>query len=253
MDESLKDTISAGLLRITRMRIMTMSKMLSLPTPPDLNDWSDQQMQDFIKEHRAAVDMVEKAQALVEAQAKAIQVREQRIQEQRMWGLRVDKRLSETLGARYLTYEIDAIPKREALLKATSFIITGQRGAGKSMALTYALQERAVNMGRHDVTEIEAYKAPVLFTLFHNGGYPKEDAELFAIDDVGTEYGEPFALSQFQALVEFRYSHLLPMLITTNMTKVEFNNRAGWERISDRLLQMCSWIVFTGGSRRGLA
>lgn len=247
------DAINASLLRITRMRIMTLSKMLSLPTPPDLNDWSDQQMQDFITEHQAAVDVIEKAQALAEAEAKVIQDRDQRRHEEEVWKVKADARLSETLGGRYLAYDYDGIPKREVLLKTPSFIISGQRGAGKSMALTYALQERAVNLWKHDVTEIEAYKAPVLFTLLHNGSYPKEDAALFAIDDLGTEYGEAFALSQFGALVEFRYSHLLPMLITTNMTRSEFLNREGWERISDRLLQMCSWIVFTGGSRRGLA
>jgi DNA replication protein DnaC len=197
--------------------------------------------------------VVEKAQAAVEAKVREIDERNRQELEQKLWVLKVNKRLSETLGARYLTYDDAAIPKREALLKATSFVITGQRGAGKSMALTYALYERAVAMWKHDVTEIEAYKAPVLFTLLHNGSYPKEDAALFAIDDLGTEYGETFALSQFGALVEFRYSHLLPMLITTNMTKVEFLNRVEWERISERLLQMCSWIVFTGGSRRGLA
>jgi DNA replication protein DnaC len=70
------------------------------------------------------------------------------------------------------------------------------------------------------------------------------------IDDYGVEYVEPFALSQFELLVERRYARHLITIVTTNIPKASFKTRKGFERIESRLLKRCNWVEFIGEDRR---
>jgi hypothetical protein len=160
-------------------------------------------------------------------------------------------------GSRYLHCDPALVQKKAMLDKASSVILAGPKGTGKTTAMAYlarTLTERACMDVEHSLKRaslVAFWRSAGIFTTLHNGGtIDNQDARYFFVDDFGREYVEPFALSQFEELVEYRYGRELPIIMTTNLSWTDFKARAGFERVTDRLLEMASWINFTGESMR---
>ena len=76
--------------------------------------------------------------------------------------------------------------------------------------------------------------------------------KLLVIDDLGAERESSFALEQVYSVVDARYKNRQPLIVTTNLTLDEIKNpkNMDYQRIYDRILEMCTPVNFTGDSRR---
>jgi DNA replication protein DnaC len=110
-------------------------------------------------------------------------------------------------------------------------------------------------------------KVPVLMTSFSKiikqiTGMRAEDKidylnsinryDLLILDDLGAERESKYALEIVYDVVDSRYKSGKPMIITTNLTMAEMKNpiNMDYQRIYDRILEMCMQIHFEGESRR---
>lgn len=75
---------------------------------------------------------------------------------------------------------------------------------------------------------------------------------LLVLDDLGAERGSDYALETVYMVIDERYKSGLPLIITTNLSLKALNNPQSMEyqRIYDRVLEMCTPICFKGESRR---
>lgn len=110
-------------------------------------------------------------------------------------------------------------------------------------------------------------KIPVLVTSFSKllaavtGMYSEDrihyleslsEFKLLVIDDLGAERQSEFALEQVYSVIDQRYKSKLPIIITTNISMEELKNpkNMDYQRIYDRVLEMCVPMHFTGESMR---
>jgi DNA replication protein DnaC len=134
-------------------------------------------------------------------------------------------------------------------------LLWGNTGTGKTYAaacIANALMDQAV---------------PVLMTSFPRvlanitGLFGDERAEyiddltgykLLVIDDLGAERQSEFALEMVYSVVDLRYRAKKPLIVTTNLTLEEIKNprNMDYQRIYDRILEMCVPIHFVGESKR---
>lgn len=76
--------------------------------------------------------------------------------------------------------------------------------------------------------------------------------QLLVLDDFGAERDSGFALETVYSVIDARYKQKLPMIVTTNLTRDELKNPKdmAYQRVYDRVLEMCVPIKFEGTSRR---
>ena len=103
---------------------------------------------------------------------------------------------------------------------------------------------------------------PALITSFPrilNAGWDKREiAEqmhqypLLVIDDLGAERESDYALETVYMVIDERYKARKPLIVTTNLTLEEICKPTSmdYQRIYDRILEMCVPVVFQGGSIR---
>ena len=181
--------------------------------------------------------------------------------------------LKDLFGSRYLSrYKESEVAKREQIDKQLNilftqdkgFILSGDVGVGKTMALIYIYRQiikylskearetqdaYLYQLNRYS-SKIQFFFAPELFSKLHIGG-KISISQYILIDDLGREYSEPFALERFECLIEDVYRNKnVNLIITTNLNLSQFKNRNGWLRIVDRLREICSWVDIKGKSRR---
>jgi DNA replication protein DnaC len=152
----------------------------------------------------------------------------------------------------------------QAFDKGIGFILSGDVGVGKTMALIYAYKKIIEFAGKVDKEKRDGYKyrvstytpliqyyfAPELFSMLHQGVKPVIRKFMF-LDDLGREYAEPFALERFECSIEDIYKNeAVRVILTTNLTLNQFRMREGWARITDRLMEICSFLEVKGSSRR---
>lgn len=171
-----------------------------------------------------------------------------------IWVDQARKQCLDVYGERYLTCDPGKLLKRDQLDKATSLILAGNVGTGKTTSMIYHVQRLAERMAMDPKHHWEqplfaCYRTSTLFDILFDGdnATPWEalNAQYLVLDDVGREYSSPFPLHRFEELVEARYADRLGFIITTNMDKATFLAREGWDRIADRLVEVCSWIDVT--------
>jgi hypothetical protein len=170
-------------------------------------------------------------------------------------GPEINKHIADMLGIGYLDYKVSMVQQREEILKSNSLIISGGIGTGKTMALAWRCKtlamEQAVMVDYERIEDLlQVWPSGELWNRLHKGEPVGEDAAIMGIDDYGTEYVEPFALSQFELLIERRYARKHITIMTTNIAKAAFKTRKGFERIESRLLKRCAWVEFIGEDRR---
>lgn len=85
---------------------------------------------------------------------------------------------------------------------------------------------------------------------------PMYEAEVLVIDDLGTERSTEWAVERVHEVIEYRYSHQLPMVITSNSDLAElaehystFDAHAG-PRIASRLAEACRIVRVRAGDHR---
>jgi len=77
-------------------------------------------------------------------------------------------------------------------------------------------------------------------------------AEVLFIDDLGTEYekvGSDFIWTAFQAIFDYRWENMLPIMVTTNMAAPELAKRYG-DRVLSRWRGSCKMLALSGDDRR---
>lgn len=77
-------------------------------------------------------------------------------------------------------------------------------------------------------------------------------AKLLIIDDLGAERNTDFALEKMYSIIDSRYSAGLPMILTTNLdlTEMQQCKDIRYQRIYERVLEVCYPVKFMGISRR---
>jgi len=136
-----------------------------------------------------------------------------------------------------------------------SMLLLGPTGTGKTHQAYGAIRELAVTgvAARWVVTTT----ADMYAALRPRHGIDSEaefrryrDARILLIDDLGadrkpTEFTEEVNFR----LINWRYEHQLPTLITSNLVRKEIAERLG-DRVTSRLIEMCEPVVFKGPDRR---
>ena len=76
--------------------------------------------------------------------------------------------------------------------------------------------------------------------------------DLLIIDDLGIERNTDYALEQVYNIIDARYRHNRPLIVTTNLTLDELKTPSdtAHKRIYDRVLEMCLPVKFTGENLR---
>lgn len=112
---------------------------------------------------------------------------------------------------------------------------------------------------------IERYTIPVIVTSIPrilNQVFATEDKNayiselanipLLIIDDLGAERETDYALEQVYAVIDERYKANKPLIVTTNLTFEQLKNPTDirYQRIYDRIIEMCVPFNLTGASRR---
>lgn len=82
-----------------------------------------------------------------------------------------------------------------------------------------------------------------------------QEFPLLVLDDLGAERQSQFALETVYTVIDNRYKAKLPIIVTTNTPVAELRNAPNmdYQRIYDRILEMCVPLHFTGDSLRKAA
>lgn len=143
-------------------------------------------------------------------------------------------------------------PEMEA--ENSGLLLWGNTGNGKTYAAA-CIVNYLIDMG-----------IPAMITSFPrilNAGWDKTQIaeelryyRLLVIDDLGAERCSDYALETVYMIVDERYKAKKPLIVTTNLTLDELckPKNMDYQRIYDRVLEMCVPVVFRGESiRRGNA
>lgn len=103
---------------------------------------------------------------------------------------------------------------------------------------------------------------PAMITSFPrilNAGYDKQEIieqvhyyPLMVIDDLGAERSSEYAMETVYTVIDERYKAKKPLIVTTNLTLDDLCRPKDmtYQRIYDRILEMCTPLVFKGDSLR---
>lgn len=76
--------------------------------------------------------------------------------------------------------------------------------------------------------------------------------KLLIIDDLGAERGSDYTLEKVYNIIDSRYRAKLPIILTTNLDieQMKAENDIRYERIYDRIFELCYPMLYTGKSWR---
>jgi DNA replication protein DnaC len=159
------------------------------------------------------------------------------------------------LGPKPFSYVASQILQRTALDKLNGAVLAGQAGRGKTFALAYkidsVLASLAPTLSQSDSFPFLFTSASHLWDGFHQGLEIDSDIKWAFIDDWGMEYREPFAISRADEWFRIREAQLdFHLFLTTNLSRRQFLQQDGMERMVSRIQGMTDWIEFTGADRR---
>ena len=144
-----------------------------------------------------------------------------------------------------------------------SLLLSGNCGNGKTTFLT-AMQNLINHFDLRDPLTNRRMRMPIFNAVSLaevRRTDPKEwhdiaHREIIAIDDIGTESRELMVYGNMTApmaeLLEERYSHSLPTIITSNLTPPDISKAYG-PRIADRMREIMEVVAFSNESYRALA
>lgn len=139
------------------------------------------------------------------------------------------------------TSAIEAL--RVAMKGRTIVVLSGGVGCGKTCAAGWWITQ----------SRGDWISASALATLspFDEASRERMHSPRLVIDDLGAEYldAKGFLASLLDSLWDYRYSHRLPTVVTTNLTLKQFQARYS-ERIKDRLRECGDFVEVSGDSMR---
>lgn len=130
---------------------------------------------------------------------------------------------------------------------ADGLLFTGGVGSGKTLlagAIANALQSRGVRVAFVVVPDLldllrSSYDAPKdLGSFAHDTWEAAREAPLLILDDLGAHNYTEWTLNRLYSLINYRFNHLLPLVVTTNISLEDMQGYLG-ERTTSRLIQMC--------------
>lgn len=133
----------------------------------------------------------------------------------------------------------------------SGLLFWGNTGTGKTFS--------AACIGNHLIDR----GTPVMMTSFprilNAGGFDKTELikqlqyyPLLILDDLGTERANSYALELLYLVIDERYKSRKPLIVTTNLTLDQMCKPScmEYQRIFDRVLEMCVPLVFKGKNHR---
>lgn len=129
-------------------------------------------------------------------------------------------------------------------------LLWGNTGNGKTFAAACIANE-LIDRG-----------VPAMITSFPrilNAGYDKQEIieqvryyPLLVIDDLGAERSSEYAMETVYTVIDERYKAKKPLIVTTNLTLDELcrPKNMDYQRIYDRVIEMCTPLVFKGDNLR---
>lgn len=134
-----------------------------------------------------------------------------------------------------------------------SLLFIGGTGTGKTH-LAAAIANRLAEIGvptRFGTFQAHLDSIKKEFDVSGQGKYLDDikSIPMLVIDDLGQEHLTDWSRSQLYDIVNYRYEHKLPLIITTNLNADEIANRYGgavWSRFNE----MCDSVVMGGSDYR---
>lgn len=132
----------------------------------------------------------------------------------------------------------------------SGLLLWGNTGNGKTFAAACIANE-LIDRG-----------IPAMITSFPrilNAGYDKQEIieqvryyPLLVIDDLGAERSSEYAMETVYTVIDERYKAKKPLIVTTNLTLDELckPKNMDYQRIYDRVIEMCTPLVFKGDNLR---
>ncbi|MEZ7004909.1 ATP-binding protein [Streptomyces sp. AD55] len=145
-------------------------------------------------------------------------------------------------------------PSGPGIAEGPSLLIAGPTGTGKThqaYGAVRALLSRGVRLRWEATTTADLYAR-----LRPRAGHDAERdlqslarSPLLLLDDLGAAKTSEWTEELTYRLINHRYEHLLPTLITTNLPTAELRTTLG-DRVASRLAEMTERVVLTGPDRR---
>ncbi|MGW1286844.1 ATP-binding protein [Streptomyces sp. NPDC002586] len=148
-------------------------------------------------------------------------------------------------------------PTGPGIAEGPSLLIAGPTGTGKTYqayGAVRALLTRGVRL-RWEATTSADLHARLRPRAGHDGERELQTlsrSQLLLLDDLGAAKTSEWTEELTYRLINHRYEHMLPTLITTNLPTAELRVALG-DRVASRLAEMTERVVLTGPDRRRTA
>ena len=139
--------------------------------------------------------------------------------------------------------------------KATGLMLVGPYGCGKTH-LAAAILHRCAEYGVAGMFVVVPELLARIRTSYRTGDGKAEavidtakNAKLLILDDLGAEKASEWVKEQLYMLVNYRYEHMLPTVVTTNCNGAELEQELGRRTLS-RLVEMTKPVNIHAGDYR---
>ncbi|MGW0837057.1 ATP-binding protein [Streptomyces prunicolor] len=145
-------------------------------------------------------------------------------------------------------------PGGPGIAEGPSLLIAGPTGTGKThqgYGAVRALLSRGVRL-RWEATTSADLHARLRPRVGHDGERELQTlarCPLLLLDDLGAAKTSEWTEELTYRLINHRYEHMLPTLITTNLPTAELRTALG-DRVASRLAEMTERVILTGPDRR---